>query len=296
MTQHLALIPNLAVAPIDNLAILAIVTGMTARRIYAISDIHGHPDEFERALSVVNLKDDPSASLILLGDYINRGPNSFRVLQMVYDLLLKFPDRVTALPGNHEIDFFEWLDGDEYDFFWLDSAESVATVSSFLSESELAEFADRAQNDPIEEVSGFAKRVLRKNHARMLSKIRRLPLFHEEEGLFFVHAGVDEDAGSNWRLETPDLVFTHKFPATTGPFEKTIVAGHFSSYMFHDEKNSDRKGSGGNNGKGSGGKNHGIYFDGQSHFFIDGTVQETKKLNVLRYETADSSFHFHDQV
>lgn len=57
-------------------------------KIYAISDIHGHIEEFNKALSYIDL-DDKDPQLILLGDYIH-GHDSYAVLDRVMELQEKY--------------------------------------------------------------------------------------------------------------------------------------------------------------------------------------------------------------
>ena len=71
------------------------------KKIYAISDIHGHIEEFDEALSLIDLN-DPDTALVLLGDYIH-GHDSYAVLDRVMELEQKYGrDRVIVLMGNHE--------------------------------------------------------------------------------------------------------------------------------------------------------------------------------------------------
>ena len=49
-------------------------------RIHALSDIHGHANEFTRVLNAIDLDTHTGDSLILLGDYIDRGPDSAKCL------------------------------------------------------------------------------------------------------------------------------------------------------------------------------------------------------------------------
>ena len=75
-------------------------------KIYAISDIHGHIEEFNKALSYIDL-DDKDTQLILLGDYIH-GHDSYAVLDRVMELQEKYgTDRIIALMGNHELAVLE---------------------------------------------------------------------------------------------------------------------------------------------------------------------------------------------
>lgn len=71
---------------------------MTGRTI-AIGDIHGCHEEFEALLARLNITGEDT--LILLGDLVNRGPNSRRVLDIAKKL-----DAICLL-GNHELRLLE---------------------------------------------------------------------------------------------------------------------------------------------------------------------------------------------
>lgn len=47
---------------------------------------------------------DDKASLVFMGDYVDKGPTSKQTVSFVRDLTLQFPQRVTALLGNHELE------------------------------------------------------------------------------------------------------------------------------------------------------------------------------------------------
>jgi len=66
---------------------------------FAISDIHGRIDELKNLLSYINYSQ--SDTLIFLGDYIDRGPNSNAVIEALIELSSNKPN-VHFLKGNHE--------------------------------------------------------------------------------------------------------------------------------------------------------------------------------------------------
>lgn len=68
-------------------------------RTFAISDIHGNLEAFKKALETIDLKH--SDQLIILGDLIDRGPDSKGVLDTVLELRQEKFD-VICLRGNHE--------------------------------------------------------------------------------------------------------------------------------------------------------------------------------------------------
>lgn len=95
----------------------------------------------------------------------------------------------------------------------------------------------------------------------------------------FVHAGINESAGINWEIAITKEMFLEKFPLEKVDFYLDIIAGHISTT------------------KASGNKNlHDIYYDGKSHFYIDGidsyannTWDDERVIPVLIYEETENS-------
>lgn len=77
-------------------------------KIYAISNIHRYLDEFINALSKVDLSDNNNC-LILIGDYINNGIQSFQVISKIIELEKTYPNQIITLLGNQEESFYDWL-------------------------------------------------------------------------------------------------------------------------------------------------------------------------------------------
>lgn len=192
--------------------------------IYAMSDIHGCLDEFNRALSLVDLSG--GNRLILLGDYIH-GPDSYGVLDRIMGLQRKYGSgKVTALMGNHE-------------------------EMALTGEWPIERFAGRGRAD------------------RYLRWMQNLPLYQAEENTIFVHAGIDEAAEELWELGTGESDFLWKYPAQTGEFYGgwKIVAGHVGTAEISGDR-----------------RFHDIYYDGASHYYIDGTVLESGVIPVLKVD------------
>ena len=78
---------------------------------YVIGDVHGHREELIEALTDTGLLDGESwcggdARLWFLGDFFDRGPDGFGVLDLVMRLVEEAPEQggeVGVLLGNHEI-------------------------------------------------------------------------------------------------------------------------------------------------------------------------------------------------
>lgn len=89
---------------------------MEYRRIIAIGDMHGN---FDRLLSVFRkLKFDENEDfLVLLGDYVDRGPENMRCLRWAMEMSEK--QNVVALRGNHEQMMLAYYLLEEDSSIWL---------------------------------------------------------------------------------------------------------------------------------------------------------------------------------
>ena len=103
-----------------------------------------------------------------------------------------------------------------------------------------------------------------------------MPLYFESESQIFVHAGVDEEAGEYWMWGTSDSILLGKFPATKGKFYKTIIAGHVGTGTrdLADDRNY-----------------HDVFYDGESHYYIDGSVYKGGKLLLLAYDEGNGNYY-----
>ncbi len=107
-------------------------TGLTAldhpslpqgQLVYAIGDIHGRADLLALLLATITSnaarsKDAERRTLVFLGDYVDRGPESKRVVDL---LLTELPWGFDAhfLKGNHEAIMLDFLEDPSYLAHWL---------------------------------------------------------------------------------------------------------------------------------------------------------------------------------
>ena len=131
--------------------------------IYAIGDIHGCLFALEALLEKLPLKWGEDY-LVFLGDYIDRGPDPRKVLEVVMELKESYPEKVIPLLGNHEWMFLNYLAGREKEIYLLNGGE--VTLLQFMEGGRLC---------IPEEVISFLK---------------GLPFFWETERYIFVHAGL----------------------------------------------------------------------------------------------------------
>src|SRR3954469_22833704 len=79
-------------------------------RVYAIGDVHGRVDLLQETFSKIDRHRDAypiaNALEIMLGDYVDRGPSSFDVIEL---LSKRVSGGTICLKGNHEAFLLEFL-------------------------------------------------------------------------------------------------------------------------------------------------------------------------------------------
>lgn len=222
---------------------------------YVMSDIHGCLDILKK--NIDSIKFEKGDKLILLGDYIDYGFNSYETLKYVYNLR----DKAIILMGNHEKAFLDFLDGN-FDGSLFDDKD-FRTIKTFLSKDCFLEVRLLVKMKRLNEAVRKVRSYILEHDRELISWLRTLPLFFETDKEIFVHAGIDEDEGNLFRYGDEE-VFLQKYPWTIGYFPKMIIAGHVSVSTIKGDKNYK-----------------GIFYDGMSHIYIDGNVSESKYMPIL---------------
>lgn len=176
---------------------------MTSERIFAIGDVHGCAEELEILLNQLPLSN--TDTVVFLGDYVDRGPNSKKVIDLIIDL--KKRCNVVALKGNHEsmmIDFINDPSSAQAGLFIMNGGSST-----------LASYTLRADQF-----------VIPDEHIEFLQQLK---VCYETEDFFFVHAGVPDMPLHKIDLELQEmelLWIRSSFHNSRYNWGKTIVHGH----------------------------------------------------------------------
>jgi serine/threonine protein phosphatase 1 len=128
-------------------------------KTFVIPDLHGRFDLMERALERIEMGTPSGGTVVFLGDYIDRGPQSREVIER---LLLGAPERWkwVTLKGNHEDMMVACSDGPDLGW-WLGNG-GTQTIESYGG-SIPADHIEWAKN---------------------------LPMIHTDAHRVYVHAGV----------------------------------------------------------------------------------------------------------
>jgi serine/threonine protein phosphatase 1 len=148
-------------------------------KTYAIPDLHGRFDLLEMALAKIADHAELPATVVTLGDYVDRGPDSRQVIERLMGGSDDEGWRLICLKGNHEDIMWQTCRGIVPDCDWWLTNGGGATLISYGSD----------------EVDVM---VIPEEHLRW---IERLPLMHVDQHRIFVHAGVDP----NYSLEEQNL-------------------------------------------------------------------------------------------
>lgn len=166
-------------------------------RLLAIGDIHGCRDQLIALLAKV--KPQASDRLIFLGDYIDRGPHSKEVIDLVLALRQRCPHCV-FLKGNHEAMFLDYLVRGETLTFLRNGGD--ATLASYAAAG--CEGIPQAHRDFLND----------------------LQLHYETDHFIFVHAGMRPGIPLEGQREQDLLWIREEFLSSNYDWGKTVVFGH----------------------------------------------------------------------
>ena len=190
--------------------------------VYAIGDIHGRADLLALLLAEIESdsarsKDAKRRTLVFLGDYIDRGHDSRRVVDMVLgDLPAGFGAHF--LKGNHEAIMLDFLDDPSYLGHWLANGADATFRSYGL---DVAELVGRGAGPEVWRRAFLAS--LPETHRDFFEALELAVSFGD---YFFVHAGVRP--GVPLEAQDPnDMIWIRgPFLQSEDDFGKIVVHGH----------------------------------------------------------------------
>ena len=188
-------------------------------RIYAIGDIHGRADLLEALLRQIDadctLYPSSRPIVVFLGDYIDRGPASRQVL----DLLLgcQRTKEAVFLRGNHDNFVRRFLSSPAVLDEWRLYGGLETLVSYGLKPS---------INPGVPEQRQLAKELEKSTPERHLEFLDSLNLSFNCGDFLFVHAGIRPGVPIRKQREEDLLWIREEFLSCEQRFEKFVVHGH----------------------------------------------------------------------
>ncbi|WP_020533820.1 metallophosphoesterase family protein [Flexithrix dorotheae] len=177
-----------------------------AGRRFVIADIHGCYKTFKALLHKIDLQKEDQ--LFLLGDYIDKGPNSSGVLNTIL-ALQKNDFQVYPIRGNHE--------------------ELLLNHQALLSQDDF----NQLNLNWVLEKNGTADLLgphgnIRK---RYLELIHEMPYFIELDDFLLVHAGFNFEAKKPF-FDTQNMLWMRNFETPSEKVTKTIIHGDSNSDYY----------------------------------------------------------------
>ncbi len=176
---------------------------------YVIGDIHGSLNKLQYLIKLTSedfnhLED----TYVFLGDYIDRGEESYEVVETLYNLSKMY--RTVFINGNHEVMLYDYLHG-KLDKYMYIANGGKATEASYRKQ-----------------MKSF---TIPEHHRRILfSGI----YYYERDDFIAVHAGLNPKHGDRVDLnEIKDLIWIRDpFFNSRYSFKKTIFFGHTPTHYL----------------------------------------------------------------
>jgi serine/threonine protein phosphatase 1 len=187
--------------------------------IIAIGDIHGNLNALDKLLAKLRSDVIPDAKEILcifLGDYIDRGQASKRVVERLID----WSDKHTTifLQGNHEASLLQFLEDPVRGGNWLKHG-GIETLIDYGVIPTLGPYSPR-------ETIALRDQLLLKLPKTHQAFFQNLNLFHSVGDYMFVHAGINPKVPIFDNNPLDLLWIREPFLKHRSLFEKVVIHGH----------------------------------------------------------------------
>jgi len=237
-------------------------------KIFAIGDIHGCYNELMLLFKKLPL-DPKNDKIIFLGDYIDRGPDSKKVVAQLIEWKKKYPHWI-FLRGNHEDILENWIEGGQ-------KYQEDEQWSCFLA------------NGGIETLESYGYRTSEPSKTGILKAhldflLKETEVMHETDDYVFVHAGLIPNDTieniSNLMNETiikAILWARDDFIDSDWDWGKKVIFGHSAAYRKRWGK-------------------LGEPIVMKNKIGIDGAVCPTACKNLIAVELPSEKFYFQENI
>lgn len=162
--------------------------------------------------------DSDSEQLVFLGDYIDRGKESRKVLETVKYLKKEYG--AILLRGNHEDMFLQWLENPEKlaDFYLgqggFETLKSFNISTQYHYERQASVFKDK--------------------YGQILETIKDMKYYHQDKKHIYVHAGINPNVNNLDDMNPIDLLWIRDtFFYKEHQIDKKVVFGHTPTRLIN---------------------------------------------------------------
>ena len=171
-------------------------------RTVVIGDIHGCADKLNELIEKLG-EDFSQTKLIFTGDYIDRGTDSFEVLETVKSLQSIFTDKqIILLRGNHEDMAIDYIRNGDSGTMCNGGYATKASLE--LHEKCFADYLDFFES---------------------------LPLKYEDEYFIYCHAGINPNKPLHLQSKKDLMRIRNEFIKNASGLDKKVIFGHTPTIM-----------------------------------------------------------------
>lgn len=177
--------------------------------LFAIGDIHGSYDKLVNLFNILPVEENDT--IVFLGDYIDRGKDSRKVIEFLLDIKNKRKNTV-FLMGNHERMFLDYLGGKNTELFLLNGG-----------------------NETIKDYKKDDKVIVPEEHLTFFKSLEKIFV---TDDYIFVHAGLKPAVAIDRQKEEDLLWIRGEFIFSEFDFKKKVIFGHtpMKSYQPYSDK------------------------------------------------------------
>lgn len=193
-------------------------------RVYAIGDIHGHADvlaQMHRQIEA-DIAEQPEVEnkIVYIGDYIDRGPNSKGVIDLLVERELTAPEiEHVFIMGNHEnamIEFMKDPEGPRKDWLAWGGIEALESYGIEVDRS-------KPLTTMVKSFGEQLNAAVPTTHSEFL---KNLKLIHQIGDYLFVHAGIRPGVNLDKQKREDLIMIREPFLSSQDDHGFVVIHGH----------------------------------------------------------------------
>lgn len=196
----------------------ALPTIPAGQRVYAIGDVHGRLDLFEALIEAVEYDDSEAGTaattIILLGDLVDRGPDSAGVVRRARHWQMKRDVRI--LCGNHEEMFLKSFENADMMRHFMRHGGKETILSYGVERKALGACS-------VEDAQELMVRTVPPEERAYISSFENIITIGD---YIFVHAGIDPELPIDAQRVQDLRWIREPFLSHSEPYDAVVVHGH----------------------------------------------------------------------
>lgn len=195
------------------------------KKFKVIPDLHGNYGLLELSLSDW---DEEKEFIIFLGDLIDRGPQSLKIVKKVMELVEN--KKAICIRGNHEEMFLYFIKhGKDY----IDYLSPYVGGMDFIENMIVDLIEDGYKEEYLSQLDNLLP-LISKKYADVIKFFKDMPLYVETEHILFVHGGITPYATCIEDMKDKDFIWGDSmYYRNNHMYNKLVISGHYPTKQIH---------------------------------------------------------------